>query len=68
MTKEERETAADYGYDMAHEDKTLGDTAPGQADHAPARHHTEHQRYTTVHPGGTTDLGEDYGYDEAHGF
>ncbi len=78
MTEQERDTAADYGYDMAHEDLTHQDrahedvthedTAAGRAERAPAPHDTEHQRYTTVHPGGTSDLGEDYGYDEAHGF
>jgi hypothetical protein len=77
MTKQERETAGDFGYDMAHEDMTHDDRAPeethdnmaaGQADRASAPPDTEHQRYTTVHPGGTSDRGEDYGYDEAHGF
>jgi hypothetical protein len=63
MTKQERETAADYGYDMAHQDMTAG-----QADRPPAPHDPDHQRYTTVHPGGTSDQGDDYGYDEAHGF
>jgi hypothetical protein len=68
MTKQERETAADYGYDMAHEDMAAEDMAAGQADRPPAPRDTDHQRYTTVHPGGTSDQGDDYGYDEAHGF
>jgi hypothetical protein len=42
--------------------------ADRQADRAPASHGTEHQPYTTVHPGELSDRGEDYGYDEAHDF
>ncbi len=68
MTKQERDTPADYGYDMAHADMADEDMATGQADRAPAPHDTGHQRYTTVRPGGTSDRGDDYGYDEAHGF
>ncbi|SNR51568.1 hypothetical protein [Blastococcus mobilis] len=89
MTERERDTATDYGYDMAHqdiahqdiahgdmarEDMVGEDMAGGRADRAPGPHHSEqphgtgHQRYTTVHPGRTSDPGADYGYDEAHAF
>ena len=58
MTEQDREPAGDYGYDMAHE-QTRGGPPPDS---------TKPQRHTTVHPGGTSDAGEDYGYDEAHSF
>ena len=62
MTEQDREPAGDYGYDMAHEDM-----AHGQSRRAPAPH-PKSETHATVHPGGTSDSGEDYGYDEAHGF
>ena len=58
MTEQVPEASGDYGYDMAHE----------QIGRAPAPDETKQQRHTNTHPGGTSDRGEDYGYDEAHGF
>ena len=58
MTNPAAESSGDYGYDMAHE----------QTGGAPAPDDTEQQRRVTASHGGTSDRGEDYGYDEAHGF
>jgi hypothetical protein len=63
VTEQDREPAGDYGYDMAHEDM-----AHGQSRRAPAPDRGKPQSHAAVHPGGTSDAGEDYGYDEAHGF
>jgi hypothetical protein len=58
VTQQDQEPSGDYGYDMAHE-QTRG---------APAPEESRRQRHATPGPTGTTDRGEDYGYDEAHGF
>ena len=50
--------SGDYGYDLAHEGEGKG-TRPEPEDHP---------RHAVVHAGGTSDRGEDYGYDEAHSF
>jgi hypothetical protein len=63
VTEQDREPAGDYGYDMAHEDM-----AHGRSRRAPAPDHPKAQPHATVHAGGNSDQGEDYGYDEAHGF
>jgi hypothetical protein len=73
VTKEGRDDGGDYGYDMAHEDMAHEDRAHEDRTHkqaggGPRPDDTRHQRHATVHPGGTADRGEDYGYDEAHGF
>jgi hypothetical protein len=58
VSQPQQETSGDYGYDLAHEAPTGG------------RRHEEadHPTRAVVHPGGTSDRGEDYGYDEAHSF
>lgn len=58
MTQQEQEPSGDYGYDMAHE----------QPHRAPAHEKAKQQRRATPGPAATSDRGEDYGYDEAHGF
>jgi hypothetical protein len=63
VTEQERDDAGDYGYDMAHEGR-----AHVRRNGARAPHDTQHQRHSTAHPGGTSDRGEDYAYDEAHDF
>lgn len=59
MSQPQQDTSGDYGYDLAHE-ATGRATRPEPAE--------QHPRHAVVHPGGTSDRGEDYGYDEAHGF
>jgi hypothetical protein len=59
VSRPEEGSSGDYSYDLAHE-ALEGATQPGPGDGQP--------RPTVVHPGGTTDRGEDYGYDEAHSF
>ena len=59
MSQPAQETSGDYGYDLAHEAAGSA-TAPGPAE--------DHPRHAVVHPDGTSDRGEDYGYDEAHSF
>ena len=58
MTEQQQDDSGDYGYDMAHEQ-----TRP-----PPAPDHPKPQRHATAHAGGSSDQGEDYSYDEAHGF
>ena len=62
MTEQEPD-AADYGYDMAHEDRAHGRTGgvtPSQ-DAQPLRH-------ATARPRGAPDSDGDMSYDEAHDF
>jgi hypothetical protein len=58
VSQPQQETSGDYGYDLAHEAAGGGTKPEGD----------EHRPHTVVHPGGTSDRSEDYGYDEAHGF
>jgi hypothetical protein len=58
VSRPQEETSGDYGYDLAHEAVNGAKPEPGEGQ----------PRHTVVHPGGTTDRGEDHGYDEAHSF
>ena len=59
MSQPQQDNSGDYGYDLAHEAAgSATRSVPGE----------DHPRHAVVHPGGTSDRGEDYGYDEAHGF
>lgn len=59
MSQPQQDTSGDYGYDLAHE-APAGVRRPEQPE--------GHPRHAVVHPGGTSDRAEDYGYDEAHSF
>jgi hypothetical protein len=39
-----------------------------QTGRTPGREETRQERHTTARPGGTSEPGDDYGYDEAHDF
>jgi hypothetical protein len=58
MSQPQQDASGDYGYDLAHEASAGSGPEPGE----------RHTRHAVVHPGGTSDRGEDYGYDEAHSF
>lgn len=58
MTQPPQHPSGDYGYDLAHEG--AGGVARPESEDRP--------RHAIVHAGGTSDRGEDYGYDEAHSF
>jgi hypothetical protein len=60
----ERSTAGDYGYDMAHEDRSQHESRDGTAPGL----RTEREQVTPSPVLGKPDLAEDFGYDQAHDF
>ncbi len=64
MSQPQQDPSGDYGYDLAHE----APARRAESEHPEHPEHPDHPRHAVVHPGGTSDQGEDYGYDEAHSF